>query len=39
MEQVFIKDGKIVSIEESFKGPSPSICEGRGYQLQSFKLS
>jgi hypothetical protein len=39
MEQVFIKDGKIVSREESFKWPSPSICEGRSYQLPSFKLS
>ena len=33
MERVFIKDGKIVSEEEAFKGPSPSICEGRGYEF------
>ena len=33
LEQVFIKDGKIVPRDEAFKGPSPFICEGRGYQL------
>jgi len=33
MEKVFIKDGKIVTREETFEGPSPFTCEGRGYQL------
>jgi hypothetical protein len=33
MDQVFIRDGKIVSREEALEGPSPFICEGRSYQL------
>src|ERR1700733_5607691 len=33
MEQVFIKDGKIVPEDEIFKGPSWSICEGRCHQF------
>jgi len=33
MQQVYIKDGKLVPREEIFKGPSPSMCEGRFYQL------
>ena len=33
MQQVFIKDGKIVSREESYKGPSPSTSEGMHYQF------
>jgi hypothetical protein len=32
-QKVYIKDGKIVSREESFKGPSPSTCEGIFSQL------
>jgi len=32
-QQVFIKDGKIVSREETFKGPSPSFIEGIFYQF------
>ena len=33
MEQVFIKDGKIVPKEEIFKGPSMSMSEGRFHQF------
>jgi len=33
MQRVYIKDGKIVTREESFKGPSPSISEGMSYQF------
>jgi hypothetical protein len=33
MKPVHIKDGKIVPLEETFKGPSPSISEGRFYWL------
>jgi hypothetical protein len=33
MEQVSIKDGKIVPKEEIFKGPSMSMCEGRFHQF------
>jgi hypothetical protein len=33
IEQVFIKDGKIVLREEIFKGPSWSMCEGRFHQF------
>jgi len=31
--EVFIKDGKIVSEEETFEGPSPSFMEGISYDL------
>ena len=33
VEQVFIKDGKIVPREEIFKGSPWSWCEGRFHQL------
>jgi len=32
VEQVFIKDGKIVPEEEIYKGGAWSMCEGRFYQ-------
>jgi len=33
IQEVFIKDGKIVPEEETFKGPSPSFIEEICYQL------
>jgi hypothetical protein len=33
IQEVFIKDGKIVPEEETFKGPSPSFIEGICYQF------
>jgi hypothetical protein len=33
VEQVFIKDGKVVPKEEIFRGSPWSWCEGRFYQL------
>ena len=31
-KEVCIKDGKIVSREETYKGPSPSVIEGIGHE-------
>jgi hypothetical protein len=33
VEEIFIKDGKVVPREEIFKGGSWVMCEGRFYQL------